>query len=121
MAGYAINTEVKYPHLALVDLDAVRAGFDHPWTNQTLARINESVLRLGVVKGEFHWHKHDDSDELFYVVEGRLFVDVAEGPSHELGPRQAIVVPKGKVHRTRAPDGVIMLMVGAADIKPTGD
>jgi mannose-6-phosphate isomerase-like protein (cupin superfamily) len=103
------------------DLDAVRAKFSHPWVNQTLARINESVLRLGVVKGEFHWHRHDDSDELFYVVEGRLYVDIEDEASHELGPRQAIVVPKGRMHRTRAADGVIMLMIGAADIKPTGD
>jgi len=121
MADYQINTEVKYPPLARVDLDAVRAGFDHPWVNQTLLRMNDAVLRLGVVKGEFHWHKHDDSDELFYVVEGKLFVEVEGGATVELGPRQAFLVPKGKVHRTRAPDGVTMLMMGAAEINPRGD
>ncbi len=118
---YRINTDVKFPPLQTVDLDAVRDGFEHPWTNQTLVQVNGDVLRLGVVKGEFHWHKHDDSDELFYVVEGTLFVDIEGEASRELKPKQAFVVPCGKVHRTRAPDGVMMLMVGRADIKPTGD
>jgi mannose-6-phosphate isomerase-like protein (cupin superfamily) len=121
MADYQINTDVRFGPLSRVDLDAVRAGFDHPWVNQTLLRINESVLRLGVVKGEFHWHRHEESDELFYVVEGVLHVDIEGEPSQELGPRQAILVPKGKRHRTRAPDGVMMLMIGAADLKPIGD
>ena len=121
MADYQINSEVKFKPLERADLDAVRAGFTHTWVNQTLLAVNGEVLRLGVVKGEFHWHKHTDSDELFYVVEGTLFVDIEGGPTHTLGPRQTIVVPRNTVHRTRAPDGVVMLMVGAAGIKPTGD
>ena len=48
----------------------------HPWHNQTLCQVNDSVVRLGVVKGEYHWHQHEQEDEFFYVVEGRLIIDL---------------------------------------------
>jgi mannose-6-phosphate isomerase-like protein (cupin superfamily) len=82
--------------------------------------VNESVIRLGVVQGEYHWHKHDREDEFFYVVEGRLLIDL-EGRTVELAPRQGFVVPKGVVHRTRAPERTVMLMVEPAGVVPTGD
>jgi mannose-6-phosphate isomerase-like protein (cupin superfamily) len=82
--------------------------------------VNESVVRLGVVQGEYHWHKHDDLDEFFYVVEGRFLIDL-EGRTVELAPRQGFVVPKGVVHRTRAPERAVILMVEGAGIVPTGD
>jgi mannose-6-phosphate isomerase-like protein (cupin superfamily) len=75
---------------------------------------------MGVVRGEYHWHKHERDDEFFYVVEGRLLIDL-EGRTVELGPRQGCVVPKGVVHRTRAPERCVMLMVENAGIVPTGD
>ena len=85
-------------------------------------RANDAVVRLGVVRGEYHWHKHDAEDEFFYVVEGRLLIDLErEGHTVELAPRQGFVVPKGVVHRTRAPERTVMLMVEAAGIVPTGD
>jgi mannose-6-phosphate isomerase-like protein (cupin superfamily) len=90
------------------------------WYNQTLTRVNDAVVRLGVVEGEYHWHKHDHEDEFFYVVEGRLIVDL-EGRSVELLPRQGLTVPRGVVHRTRAPERTVMLMVEAAGVTPTGD
>src|SRR6185437_10047356 len=90
------------------------------WYNQTLCRVNDSVVRLGVIQGEYHWHKHDDEDEFFYVVDGRLLVDL-EGRTVELAPRQGFVVPKGVVHRTRAPERTVILMVEGAGIIPTGD
>jgi mannose-6-phosphate isomerase-like protein (cupin superfamily) len=78
------------------------------------------VVRLGVVQGEYHWHKHDNDDEFFYVVEGRFLIDL-EGRTVELGPRQGFVVPRGVVHRTRAPERSVILMVENAGIIPTGD
>ncbi len=107
----------------LVDVPAVVAAVRHPWFNQTLCQVNDSVVRLGVVKGEYHWHHHEDDDEFFYVVEGRLFIDL-DGPGGrvvELAPRQGFVVPKGVDHRTRAPERTVMLMVENAGIVPTGD
>jgi mannose-6-phosphate isomerase-like protein (cupin superfamily) len=78
------------------------------------------VVRVGVIQGEYHWHKHDNEDEFFYVVDGRLIIDL-EGRSVELGPRKGFVVPKGVMHRTRSPERTVILMVENAGIVPTGD
>jgi mannose-6-phosphate isomerase-like protein (cupin superfamily) len=85
-----------------------------------LCKVNDSVIRLGVIEGEYHWHKHSQDDEFFYVVSGRLLIDLA---SHtvELFPGQAFVVPRTAVHRTRAPERTVILMVENAGIIPTGD
>jgi mannose-6-phosphate isomerase-like protein (cupin superfamily) len=79
---------------------------------------------VGAVQGEYHWHKHDDDDEFFYVVEGELFIDLRVDQSDQtvaLRSRQGFVVPKGVVHRTRATERTVMLMVENAGIIPTGD
>ncbi len=117
--GYDIHLDEKYGHLELIDLPAEIAAHE-PWFNQTLTAVNEAVVRLGVIEGDFHWHKHDAEDEFFYVVDGRLLIDL-EGETVELSPRQAFVVPKGVVHRTRAPERTVMLMVEKSTVVPTGD
>ncbi len=106
--------------LDVVDVQALADACTHPWYNQTLCRVNDSVVRLGVVRGEYHWHHHRDEDEFFYVVEGRLLIDL-EDRTVELAPRQGFVVPRGVVHRTRAPERTVILMVEGAGIVPTGD
>lgn len=116
---YATHLDVKFGALETIDVQQLADACRDPWWNQTLCKVNASVVRMGVVQGEYHWHKHDTEDEFFYVVEGRLFVDL-EGRTIELGPRQGVVVPHGVVHRTRAPQRTIMLMVEAATIVPTG-
>ena len=117
---YATHLDERYGPLEVVDVPALVAACTDRWYNQTLCRVNDSVVRLGVIQGEYHWHKHDDLDEFFYVVEGNLEVDL-EDRTFELGPRQGLVVPKGVVHRTRAPRRTIILMVEGAGIVPTGD
>jgi mannose-6-phosphate isomerase-like protein (cupin superfamily) len=117
---YATHLNIQYAPLGVVDVPALVAANTHPWYNQTLCRVNDSVVRLGVVQGEYHWHKHDNEDEFFYVVEGRFLIDL-EGRTVELLPRQGFVVPKGVVHRTRAPERAVILMVEGAGIVPTGD
>ena len=117
---YDIHTDVKYGPLELVDAGALADACQEPWWNQSLCIVNESVARIGVFKGEFHWHKHDKEDELFFVLEGKLYVDL-EGRTVELGPRQGVVVPKGVVHRTRAVERTVVLMVEPASVVPTGD
>ena len=117
---YDTRLNVLHSPLETIDIDALAAASDHPWYNQTLCRVNESVVRVGVIRGEYHWHKHDADDEFFYVVEGRLLIDLEE-TTVELNPRQGYVVPKGVVHRTRAPERTIILMVENAGISPTGD
>jgi hypothetical protein len=117
---YATYLNERYGALELVDVPALVAACTDRWYNQTLCRVNDSVVRLGVMQGEYHWHKHDDEDEFFYVVEGRFLIDL-EGRTVELLPRQGFVVPKGVVHRTRAPERTVILMVEGAGIIPTGD
>jgi mannose-6-phosphate isomerase-like protein (cupin superfamily) len=104
----------------VIDEKTLADGCKYKWYNQTLCQVNDSVLRLGVVQGEYHWHKHEDDDELFYVVEGALIIDL-EDQTVELAPRQGFVVPKGVLHRTRAPKRTVMLMVEKAGIVPTGN
>jgi mannose-6-phosphate isomerase-like protein (cupin superfamily) len=117
---YATFLNVLYPQLEVVDVPALVAANTHPWYNQTLCQVNDTVVRLGVMQGEYHWHKHDDLDEFFFVLEGVFIIDL-EDRIVELQPQQGFVVPKGMVHRTRAPQRAVILMVERADIIPTGD
>ncbi len=118
--SYATHLDIRYPPLEVIDVPALVDAVRDRWYNQTLCKVNDSVVRLGVVQGEYHWHKHDDLEEFFYVVEGKFFVDL-EKRTVELSERQGFVVPKGVVHRTRAPERAIILMVEGAGIVPTGD
>jgi len=117
---YATHLNILYEQLEVVDVQRLVEAVTDRWYNQTLCRVNDSVVRLGVIQGEYHWHKHDELDEFFYVVDGRFLIDL-EGRSVELRPRQGFVVPKGILHRTRAPERTIILMVEGAGIVPTGD
>ena len=121
-AEYRYDTRLNILHkpLELIDEKALADAAPPPWYNQTLCQVNASVVRIGVVEGEYHWHKHDHDDEFFYVVEGELLIDL-EGRTVALAPRQGFVVPKGVVHRTRAPQRTVMLMFENAGIIPTGD
>lgn len=118
--NYNINLDVKYGFLELVDVPGLVAACKEPWFNQTLCQVNDCVVRLGVIQGEFHWHKHDQEDEFFLVLQGRLLIDLDSGTT-ELGPHQGYAVPKGVVHRTRAPERTAILMVEQSSVKPTGD
>ena len=117
---YDTRLDILYPALETVDVPALVGACTHPWYNQTLCRVNGSVVRLGVIQGEYHWHQHVKDDEFFIVVEGRLLIDL-EGRTVELAPRQGFVVPMGVPHRTRAPERTVILMVENAGIVPTGD
>ena len=117
---YTTHLDIKYDPLEVIDVQKVVDAVTDQWYNQTLCKVNDSVVRLGVMQGEYHWHKHDDLDEFFYVVEGKFLIDLEE-KTIELTPRQGFVVPKGIIHRTRAPERAIILMVEGAEIVPTGD
>ena len=117
---YATHLDIKYPPLEVIDTKAMEDAVTDKWFNQTLCKVNDSVVRLGVMQGEYHWHKHDDIDEFFYVINGEFLIDL-ENKTVALKPRQGFVVPKGVVHRTRAPEKTVILMVEDAGIVPTGD
>ena len=118
--GYSINTDVKFGPLELIDVQKLQKERQEQWFNQTLCQVNDCVVRLGVVKGEFHWHKHDEEDEFFYIVDGKLLVDL-ENQTIELTPQQGLTVPKGVLHRTRAPERTVILMIEGNTVTATGD
>ena len=117
---YANYMDIKYDPLEKVDVPKLVEACTDQWYNQTLSKVNDSVVRLGIMQGEYHWHKHDTDDEFFFVLEGRFIVEL-EDQRFELGAQQGVTVPKGVVHRTLAPERAVVLMVETANIVPTGD
>jgi mannose-6-phosphate isomerase-like protein (cupin superfamily) len=118
--NYNTKLDVKYKHFELIDIPEMVKACKDKWFNQTLTQVNDSVVRVGIVEGEYHWHKHDNDDEFFFVLEGQLFVDL-EDRTITLDPFQGVTVSKGVVHRTRAPKKTVMLMVENKEIIPTGN
>ena len=129
-AAFPYETRLNILHgpLEIVDAKALADACEFKWFNQTLCKVNDSVVRLGVFEGEYHWHKHDEDDEFFFVMEGKLLIDLEGGVEDhpeprviELAPGQGFVVPRTVVHRTRAPQRTVVLMVENAGIIPTGN
>lgn len=117
---YETHLNILHGPMELIDVPALVKACNHPWYNQTLCKVNDSVVRLGVVQGEYHWHKHDDEDEFFYVVTGNFLIDMRDR-TIDLKPGQCVVIPKGVMHRPRAPEKTVILMMEGAGIVPTGD
>lgn len=117
---YNTKLNVKYKHFEVIDLPEIVKETKNKWFNQTLTEVNGSVVRVGIVEGEYHWHKHENDDEFFFVIEGNLFVDL-EDNTFELNPGQGVTVSKNVIHRTRAPKKTVMLMVENKGIIPTGN
>lgn len=125
--NYNINLDIKYNPLELIDIPKIISENKEQWFNQSLVTVNDSVVRVAIIEGEFHWHKHQNDDEFFYVIDGKLLIDLRESvPSGEdktveLNPREGFMVPKNVMHKTRAPQKTVILMVENAGIIPTGD
>jgi mannose-6-phosphate isomerase-like protein (cupin superfamily) len=117
---YDIRLDDKYGSLQVIDIDADAAAHE-PWFNQTLTTVNDAVVRLGVLHGDFHWHKHDAEDEFFLVLSGRLVIEVEGHDPVVLHPHQGYTVPRGIMHITRAAVRTAVLMIEAAGVEPTGD
>lgn len=117
--NYNINLDVKYKHQEMIDIPEIVANCKEKWFNQTLTEVNNSVVRIGIIEGEFHWHRHIDDDEFFFVMEGKLLIDL-EDKTLELNPGQAATVSKNTMHRTRAPQKTVILMVENRGINPVG-
>ena len=117
---YTINLDVKFGFLQLIDVPSMVAACEEQWFNQTLCQVNDCVVRLGVLQGEFHWHKHEREDEFFFVLEGEFLIDLGN-ETITLRPHQGYAVPRGALHRTRAPARTAILMVEGSSVKPTGD
>lgn len=118
--NYVTKLDIKYEHLERIDVPQMVKECTDKWFNQTLTKVNDSVVRLGIVEGEYHWHKHDNDDEFFFVLEGQLLIDL-EDRTIELNPGQGVTLTKGVMHRPRAPKKTVMLMVETSAIVPTGN
>ena len=118
--SYSIHLDARFAPLEVMDLPAV-IGANHPWWNQTLCRVNDCVVRLGIVEGDFHWHKHEKEDEFFYVIQGKWIIELEGGRMVELTPGQGFVVPRGVMHFPRAPERTVILMMEGAGVVPTGN
>ena len=117
---YHIHKDLKFGPAELFDISSLAAEVGDEWFNQSLARVNDCVVRFAVMEGDFHWHKHDNEDELFYVIDGHLLIDL-ENETLDLSPNQAVVIPRGMQHRPRAPERTVILMFEGSGIEPTGD
>ena len=118
---YVNHMNILHDPLELIDIQSLVNKCTDKWYNQTLCQVNESVVRLGIMQGEYHWHKHDKEDEFFFTLTGTLLLDIEGQESIELNPHQGYVVPKGVVHKTRAPEKAVVLMIETAGIVPTGE
>ena len=118
--NYVTKLDVKFNHLERIDIPQLVKECKDKWFNQTLTKVNDSVVRIGIVEGEYHWHKHDNDDEFFFVLEGQLLIDL-EDRTIELNPNQGVTISKGVMHRPRAPKKTVMLMMETSAIQPTGD
>jgi mannose-6-phosphate isomerase-like protein (cupin superfamily) len=117
---YSISTAVKFRELEMIDIPELIKDCQKEWQNFSLCEVNDCVVRLGVIHGEFHWHKHDREDEFFYVINGSLYIDL-ENKTVNLKPGQGFLVSRGISHRTRAPKRTAILMVEGRGVNPTGD
>jgi mannose-6-phosphate isomerase-like protein (cupin superfamily) len=118
---YVNHMNILYDPFQLIDIPSLVEKCTDQWYNQTLCKVNESVVRLGILQGEYHWHKHDVDDEFFFTLSGKLFIDIEGEETIGLSQHQGYVVPKGAVHKTRAPEKTVVLMIETAGIVPTGD
>lgn len=118
--NYKQQMDVKYNHQELIDIPAIIRECKEKWFNQSLTIINDSVARIGIVEGEYHWHKHENDDEFFFVLSGKLYIDL-EDKTIELNPNQGVTISKNIMHRPRAPIKTVMLMVETASIDPIGN
>ena len=118
--NYVTKLDVRFKHFDLIDVNTIVRECKDKWFNETLTKVNDSVVRIGIVHGEYHWHKHEKDDEFFFILQGKLLIDL-EGKTIELGPNQGVTISRGVLHRPRAPEKTVMLMVETSAIQPTGD
>ncbi|NVO11637.1 MAG: cupin domain-containing protein [Bacteroidales bacterium] len=118
--SYVTKLDIKFDHLQRIDIPKMVEECKDKWFNQTLTQVNDSVVRIGIVEGEYHWHKHENDDEFFFVLDGQLLIDLENDQTIELNPNQGVTITKGVVHRPRAPKKTVMLMVETNTIQPTG-
>lgn len=118
--NYKLQMDIKYDYLEKINVPEIVKNCTDEWFNQSLCNVNSSVFRLGIFEGEFHMHKHDHDDELFFVIDGNIVLETEKG-TFELGQYEGVCVPKGVMHRPIAKNKAIVLMIENTGIDPIGD
>lgn len=103
-----------------INLAAKLATFHEHWQPRTVATFNGHDIMVVKVKGEFVWHSHADSDDLFLVLHGRIRIELRDG-AVELGPGELFVVPRGMEHRPVAIDEAHLMLIEPTGTPNTGD
>lgn len=118
--NYNMQMDVKYDYLEKINVPEIVSSCTDKWFNQSLCNVNSSVFRLGIFEGEYHLHKHDNDDELFFVLDGSIILETEKG-NFELGQYEGVSVPKGIMHRPIAKQKAIVLMIENTGIDPIGN
>jgi len=118
---FNIHYQPLFSALQLMDVQKLIDEVTDPWYNQTLIQVGDVVVRLGVMQGEFVWHKHDDQDEFFFLLDGVFRIELENAEPVELSPRQAFQVPAGMLHRPVVPVRSAVLMLEKAGVVATGN
>jgi mannose-6-phosphate isomerase-like protein (cupin superfamily) len=107
-------------NLQPIDIDQKFSLFTEQWSPKVIGKINNYLVKIGKLKGDFVWHKHDETDELFLVNKGVLRVDLREGSVH-VKKGQIFIVPKGVEHLTHADEECELVMLEPETTLNTGD
>jgi mannose-6-phosphate isomerase-like protein (cupin superfamily) len=122
LGRYAIHYQPLFQTLEKMDVQQLIDTVEEPWYNQTLIQVGDVLVRLGVMQGgEFHWPKHDEQDEFFYLLQGEFHIELQDHDTVVLRPHQAFSVPAGMLHRPLVPVRSAVIMIEKAGIAATGD
>ena len=106
---------------AAIDLAAKLATFTEAFQPRTVALFNGHDVMVAKLRGDYHWHVHDDTDDFFLVLDGRVEIDLEDGSTVTLAPGQMFVVPKGMRHRPRARGEAHILLIEPTGTPNSGD
>lgn len=104
-----------------VNLEETLARMTNYWSPKVVGRVNDQFVKVAKLKGPFMWHKHDDEDELFQVIRGRLVIQFEGGREVTIGPGEFYVVPKGVMHNPVADEECWIMLIETVTTKHTGD
>jgi mannose-6-phosphate isomerase-like protein (cupin superfamily) len=117
---YDIAKDVLFAPLERIDVAGVAAA-QTPWWNRSLTEVNDALVRLAVMEGDFHWHAHEAEDEFFLVLEGELVIEVEGADAVRLEPGQGVTIPRRTRHFPRAQGRTVVLLVEKSTVDPRGD
>ena len=104
-----------------ININEKFSKFSEHWRPKIVAELNGQEFKLAKIKGEYPFHAHEGEDEMFFCWKGSFILDFEDGESVPVGEGEAIVVPKGVVHRPRAEEECHIFLIEPKDVKNNGD